>query len=204
MSQGKTKNQNVLGKDSFKASNPRSPGHLNGHQLVACSATYYPEGILKAIAFMPIDIDFQFVDGLPPLLIEVQSRKVSLDSGVSPDAVPDIISEWHSGMNLPYGKKVVPVAWDAHSCQTELRKLIDEDMEDTFHTWKCLRQMCHFMNDVAINRGERAPFPKDNLGSCASRVLGDDFLAEAKRDVGYLCLVTINVYKHLLYNGYKL
>lgn len=201
---GKDKSRNVLGKDSVKTKRPRTPVHFNGHQMAIVNASYYNKSDdIRCLAIFPFNINFEPIDEMTPLVCEIQSPdKLSLDHGMLPDIVPDTISNWHMSLGLPYGKKILGICWDQPRLFKALTALIDVDVDDIFAGWRDLQQYAAFLNDLAWDRGEKIPYPKNELGSTFKRAIKDE--APQLSDAAYSAFKMIDLYKYFLKRGYRL
>lgn len=198
---GKAKESGLHEKNSLKTKDPRTPVHFNGHQACVVHATYYPQSDdIRTLVIFPFNIHFNLVPEIAPFVCEIQSpEKLSLDYGLLVDAVPDTLSGWLQGMRLPYGKKIVAICWDSHRLRRGLYKLIDEDIDDIIHSWRDLLQYARFLNDLAWDRGEKIPFPKDHLGSALKRCLKVEVTLSDAANTAYLM---VSLFKHFLKRAY--
>ena len=199
---GKAKESGLHEKNSLKTKVARSPVHFNGHQAVTMYATYYPKSDdIRAISVMAFNIHFNLVEEINPFVAEIQSpSKLSLDYGLMPEIFPEVLSDWLHQMKLPYGKKLIPICWDSARLTKALYQLIDYDLEDTIFRWHDLQQYVRFFNDLAWDRGEAIPYPKDHLGSVLKRALKAEVMPN---DAGYTGFQMITLFKHFLKKGYK-
>ena len=192
---GKAKGQRKTGVNSLRVKD-RTFTHMNGNQLVSVGVCYYQTGEIKGLCCMPVNTLLDPI--LTPLVMDVRSETLILDEGINRELVQDIFSDWVGHMKMPYGKKVILLVWDAVRFDREFRELVDTEFEYTVHGYKCLQQIAHFRNDLAIESGNPAPYPKNNLLSSAGRALGDEYMEDCRNDAGYRALLTAKLYNILL------
>lgn len=192
---GKAKHRRKQEKNSSGIKD-RTFTHMNGNQLVAVGYTWYPTGETKELCLLPVNIHLEPI--MVPMVTRIRSDTVILDEGIDREIVQDAVSDWFNTMRLPYGKKMILLVWNAVRFHKDFNELVDTEFEYIVHEYKCLQQIAHFANDLAIDRGEPAPYPKDNLLSSASRAMGDEYMEECKNDAAYRALITGKLYKKIL------
>lgn len=93
-------------------------------------------------------------------------------TGLDPWKVGDLFDEWFQRLNLPLGKKIIPLA---HNYPFECRFLHSwlgpASMDSFFYQYRDTMALALQMNDIAEFHNEPYPFPRTSLGSVC-RTLG--------------------------------
>lgn len=120
-----------------------------------------------------------------------------INTGHDPFKVADLFENWFEKMNLPQGKKIVPLA---HNWPFDREFLIQWLGRASFNhyfsgEYRCTYQLACFHNDRKWFKSDPYEFSRKSLGACASRLGIDPIgLHRATSD----CLLTIEVYKKLV------
>jgi DNA polymerase III, epsilon subunit and related 3''-5'' exonucleases len=193
--------------------------HLNGNLL--CAVDVETTGLDPAkhdviqIAVLPLDSEikplktvFPFYMNMAPKRpenIDYNAMAVSkidcvklINNSIDPWKAVDLFEEWFTKLNLPVGKKIVPLA---HNWQFDRSFILEwlggpKCFEFFFH--HCYRDSMTaslYLNDRAEQFIEKIPIPKVTLSYCGS-VLG---VPNAKaHDALQDCIQTAEVYRRML------
>lgn len=166
--------------------------HWNGHLLCAVDVEVYGEspkdGDLLEIAIMPLNPNFTPSSTLPPFDMVIlpsdtdkyKSNQILLPGmtladvmlqGLSWDVVAELLETWKEKLNLPEGKKIIPLghnyrAHDEKWMRWTLGDLTYEFIFD-FHCRDTM-EVGLFLNDMADWLKEPIPFPKLDLSYMCS------------------------------------
>lgn len=194
--------------------------HFNGH--MPCAIDTETTGLrhgyhsLWQAAFVVLDGDFQvnkdfdmfdmliiprdnFENYDPRAMNQEQIDKVK-KHGIDADKAGDLFYEWFQRLNLPHGKRLIPIAqnwcFDKPFLQDWLGfRMIDECLEAQYGD---LIPITRFINDLMGFQSLQVPFPRYSLGSLCGRlqvtnVNPHDALADAVATAGcYRQIIKLN------------
>jgi len=166
------------------------------------------------IACVPLDIHMKpskehrfFYLNIAPTYPERQSMQAKMKHGLdahklaeeclSQEQAADMLDDWFTGLNLPSGKRLIPLA---HNYAFERGMLSHWLGVDTFDAMWHIHPRDTFtfatsLNDVAAWQGRTVPFPQVGLTSmCRKLGIPLDNAHDALAD----CLATAELYRNLL------
>lgn len=192
--------------------------HLNGNLLCACDVE--TTGLIPGkhdiiqIAVLPLDAHIKPLQTVMPFYINMKpKRPENIDKaatkahridmakliveGFDPWKGVDLFEEWFERLNLPVGKKIVPLAhnwiFDSAFIKEWLGDLSFQHFFD-FH-YRDSMTSALYLNDRADAHVEPYPYPKVSLNYCASQLNVHNIQAhDALSD----CVTTAEVYRLML------
>jgi DNA polymerase III epsilon subunit-like protein len=197
---------------------PRSFPHLNGDLMcvidLECTGNRagYHEPV--QIAILPIDADCNPHEGISPFYVNVQPQyparadseagavhKLNMQDlllhGIHPDKVADLIVEWVHDLDLPFNRRVVPLAHNWQYESSFLKAWLgDQQVAELFspHPRDTMLIALSY-NDRAFFRGNKVPFNKVGLPALCRHF---SVVNENPHDALSDCIATAEVYKNLL------
>lgn len=193
--------------------------HLNGHLL--CSIDTETTGLIPGhhdviqIAVLPLDNQLNvskeykpFVatmqpsrpHNVDPQAMRVNKRKLSdlMLNSLDSDRVADLFDEWFENLNLPFRKKIAPLAQNWPFDREFIREWLGNESFNQFFHWKYrdLMPASIFQNDVASFNAEQMPYVKSNLGYLAKTLKVPQ---PESHDAVQDAYVTAQCYKALIY-----
>lgn len=191
--------------------------HLNGHLLCAVDleTTGTKPGYheIVQIAIVPLNSDIEPMDvrpfyiNLQPLFPQrsesqaMSANGLSLDNlckhGVHPDRVIDLLIDYVEGLDLPYQRKITPLAHNWPFEHSFLTAWLGTSLRDAMFHYHARDAMTYALslNDRAFRRAEAAPFSSVGLSSlCNHFGIKNENPHDALND----CLAEAEVYKNLL------
>lgn len=196
-----------------------SQSNLYGHVLTAVDVetTGIEPGYheIVQVACVPLDAQLEpskkhrhlYLPGIAPYYPERQSQdaksktrlnaKKLAEECISQERAAELMEEWFISLNLPSGKRLIPLA---HNWGFERTMMLQWLGSDCFHAiWdgraRDTQEAAAFINDMHWWQGHGNPFPEINLVQLCKRLgVHLDNAHNALAD----CLATAKVYKALL------
>ncbi len=166
------------------------------------------------IAIMPLDSSFRPLDGVRPFYTTVAPRKPEraepmaliknhLDltdlvmNAPSSDRVVDLLIEWFEKLELPFGKRLVPMAHNWAFEQSFLSSWLGPAMMDDLFHFHARDSMLYAigLNDKAESMGEAIPFARVSLGSLCNKL---GIINTNPHDALADCMAGAELYRELL------
>lgn len=197
--------------------------HLNGH--IICAVDTETTGLqpryndLVQIAVIPLDMQLKPDSNYLPFELKVKPRRpenLNLDAlrhnkniigqilltGLDPDVAADLFNEWFEGLNLPEGKRIMPLA---HNWIFDAQFIEDWLGYENFHyifdgRYRDTQTMSLYVNDVAEAQVENCPFPKHSLQYLV-RCLKLNLDPNRSHDALYDALKTAEVYRAMVHHN---
>lgn len=139
------------------------------------------------------------IDELPRAKLQLTSAQIEdvKERGLPPYKGADLFDDWFTKLNLPEGKRIIPLAFNWKFDMGHLQRWLgysytnykfDGGARDAFLVAK-------FINDLAEFQGEPVPFARTNLGAVCKRL---GVTLEHAHDATEDAFATVEVYKKLL------
>lgn len=193
--------------------------HLNGNLL--CAMDVETTGLdpqkhdVIQLAILPLDAQIKPLHTVHPFYVNMKPKrpenidknaakahkmdmaKLIID-GLDPWKCVDMFEEWFEKLNLPVGKKIVPLAhnwiFDSAFIKEWMGHLSFEHFID-FH-YRDSMAAALFLNDRADAHVEPYPYPKVSLSYCCSQLKIENIKAhDALSD----CVATAEIYRRMLH-----
>ena len=190
--------------------------HLNGNLL--CAVDVETTGVIAnyheiiQIALVPLDSDLQPV--LKPFYLNMKpnhplrssraaERVHKLDipelllHGVPQDRAADMLSTWFKNLDLPFTKRLTPLAHNWSYESSFLKPWLGIDLfDELFHPHaRDAMILALAINDRSFRRAEKAPFKTVNLNDLCDAM---GVVNEKPHDALHDCLAEAEVYRRLL------
>lgn len=193
--------------------------HLNGNLL--CAVDVETTGLdpqkhdIIQLCVLPLDSQIKPLQTVRPFVVEmVPKRPENIEPGATkthrlnmaelvlraldPWKAVDIFEEWFENLNLPIGKKIMPLAhnwlFDRDFIREWVGGPISFDHFFHFH-YRDSMTAALFLNDRAEQKMEKPPYPKVSLGYCGSMLSVTNLKAhDALQD----CVATAEVYRRMM------
>ena len=199
--------------------NPHSSmRHLNGNLLCAIDVETTGLDPMKhdiiQLAVLPLDAEIKPLQTVMPFYVNMKPKRPEniekaamkvnktelaqlIINGLDPWKCVDMFEEWFERLNLPVGKKIVPLAhnwiFDSGFIREWMGPLSFAHFID-YH-YRDSMTAALYLNDRADAHVEPYPFPKVSLGYCCSQLKIDNINAhDALAD----CVATAEVYRRML------
>jgi DNA polymerase III epsilon subunit-like protein len=166
--------------------------HLNGNVMAAVDfeTTGRRAGFHEPIqiAIVALDSELRPLTGVRPFYHEIKPKyperaegdassvhKIDLEQlrlhAASADRIADLLIEWWEKLDLPFEKKLVPLAHNWPFENSFFRAWLGSDLTDKLFHGHARDAMSYAisLNDRAAFKGEPVPFPKVGLGSLCKR-----------------------------------
>jgi len=193
--------------------------HLNGNLLAAVDvettgrrANYHE---IVQIAVVPLNSDIRPLEGVTPFYttvkplhlerVEAAARNVhGLDLAKlcqyapHPDKVADMLVEWFEKLDLPFEKKLVPLAQNWAFESSFLQAWLGVPLKEKLFMGLARDSMSLALsiNDRAVFRGEPAPFNKVNLAYLCEKF---GVVNQNAHDAFADCIAEAEVYRAMMY-----
>lgn len=192
--------------------------HLNGNLL--CAVDVETTGLTAGfhdviqLAILPLDSCIKPLKTIMPFYVNMKPKRPEnvekaaarthridmanlIINGLDPWKAVDLFEEWFERLNLPVGKKIVPLA---HNWVFDRSFVIDWLGDLSFqhffdYHYRDSMTAALFCNDRADHHNERIPYPKVSLSYCSSELRVENINAhDALSD----CVTTAEVYRRML------
>lgn len=193
--------------------------HLNGNLL--CAVDVETTGLdhtkhdVIQIAILPLDSSIKPLKTIHPFYMDMKPKRPEtidkkaatvhgmgmmelIQRGIDPWKAVDLFEEWFYRLNLPVGKKIVPLAHNWVFDREFIREWLGgpKNFENFFdHHYRDSMAAALYLNDRAEQHVERIPIPKVSLSYCCSVFSVNNLKAhDALQD----CAATAEVYRRML------
>ena len=205
-----------------KIPDERSLTHMNGHLLCAidCETTGLNpvENEIIQICILPLNSNFTPYKKYPPFYIRMKplnTRSIDfqalaindtkimdlMKTGIDPDFAATMLDEWFQKLNLPFRKKLSPLAHNWAFDRDFIKNWLGPTSFEDFFDFRVrdTMQLATYLNDVADYKCEEYPFPKQGLSyMCNKLKIEHEFMHDALQD----CLLTAQVYQRMVKMGF--
>lgn len=197
-----------------------SMAHLNGNLLCAIDTEttgldFRRHDIIQ-LAILPLDACIKPLQTVRPFVIEMIPKNMdAIEPGarkthridmaqlilraIDPWKAVDHFEDWFTKLNLPLGKKIMPLAhnwlFDRNFIESWLGGPLSFDNFFHFH-FRDSMTAALFMNDRADQKMDPVPYPKVSLKYCCSQL---SVRNERAHDALQDCVATAEVYRNMLY-----
>lgn len=193
--------------------------HLNGNLL--CAVDVETTGLdpqkhdIIQLCILPLDAGIRPLQNVRPFVIEMTPKRpenIQLGAtkthridmaalilrAVDPWKAVDLFEEWFERLNLPLGKKIMPLAhnwvFDRSFIMEWIGGPISYDHHFHFH-YRDSMALALALNDRANQKMEKPPYPKVSLSYCGSMT---DVANLKAHDALSDCVATAEIYRRML------